>query len=117
MTRFGILENLFSCRSLLCLVALLAIHNEALPNPASAIVPHHTGHICNWAPTAGDQLGKATWDPTSNWADQITSTIINAFNDVYPHQSPLSSTASTMIEGTGKSSAMNGGTPLMLVMK
>jgi hypothetical protein len=117
MSRFEILENLFSCRSLLCLVALLAIRNVAAPNPASADVPHHTGPIRNWAPTANDQLSKAAWDPTTNWADQITSTIVNAVDDFHRHQSPPSSTASKMIEGNGKSTAITGDRVLKSVMK
>jgi hypothetical protein len=117
MNRFAILENLLSCRSLLCLVALLAIRNIAVPNPASADVRHHTGHIRNWAPAPDDQISKETWDPTSNWADQITSAIINGFDDVHRHQSPPSSTASKMIEGTGKSISITGATVLKSVMK
>jgi hypothetical protein len=89
----------------------------AVPNPASADIPHHTGHIRNWAPTADDQIGKATWHPTSNWADQITSTIVNAFDDVHRHQSPPSSNASKMIEGTGKSTSITGAALLKSVMK
>jgi hypothetical protein len=72
---------------------------------------------CNWAPTADDQLSKAAWDPTTNWADQITSTIVNAFDEVHRHQSPPPSTASEMIEGTGKSTAITGAAVLKSVMK
>jgi hypothetical protein len=117
MNRFAILENLLSCRSLLCLVALLAIRNIAVPDPASADVPHHTGHVRNWVPTADDQTSKAIRDPTSNWADQITSTIVHALDDINPHQSPPSSTASKMIEGTGKTTSLTGATMLKSVMK
>jgi hypothetical protein len=117
MTRFAILENLYSCRSLLCLVALLALRNVAVPNPASADLPHHTGHVRNWAPAADDQLSKAAWDPTSTWADLITSTIVHALDDIHPHQSPPSSTASKMIEGTGKTTSITGVTMLKSVMK
>jgi hypothetical protein len=77
----------------------------------------HRPSIRNWAPTADDQLSKAAWDPTTNWADQITSTIVNAFDDVHRHQSPPSSTASKMIEGTGKSTAITGDRVLKSVMK
>jgi hypothetical protein len=87
------------------LVALLAIRNAAVPSPASADVLHHTGHIRNWTPTDDDQINKVAWDPTNNWADQITSTIVNALDDVHRHQSPPSSTA------------MTGGPVLKSVMK
>ena len=99
------------------MVALLAIRNLAVPNPASADVLHHIGHIRTWTPTADDQLSKAAWDPTTNWADQITSTIVNAFDDVHPHQSPPPSTASEVIERTGRSTAITGAPVLKAVMK
>lgn len=117
VTRFAILENLFSCRFLLWLVTLLAIRNIAVPNSAPPDVPDDTGHICNWVPMVDDELCNAAWDPRSNWADQITSTIVNAFDDVHLHQSPPSSTAWKIIEGTGNSTAMSDATVLKSVIK